>query len=70
MHITRRIDDRIRDLCVKAATATDADSESLLHELLKLVHEKSERLRARAARLLLKRECLEPERRSTDAEES
>lgn len=68
MRIPRRIDDRIRQLC--AVAATDDDSEPFLQELLQLVHVKSERLRTRAARLLLNSEHLEPERRSTDAEES
>lgn len=36
------------------AANTDGNLESLLQELLKLVHEKTNRLRNRAARLLLK----------------
>ena len=59
----RRIDDRIRALCAKLKSAPDGDVENLLSELLKLVRQKNERLKGRAARLLLKGEHLEPERR-------
>lgn len=62
----RRIDDRMRKLCVKAQSATDGDLQPILQELLVLIRQKDERLKRRAARLLLKGEHLEPERRSTD----
>ena len=61
----RRIDDRIRELCARAQAATDGDLESILQELLALIHRKDERLKRRAGRLLLNHEQLEPERRST-----
>jgi hypothetical protein len=59
----RRIDDRIRKLCAKAQAASNGDSEPILRELLVLVRQKTDRLKRRAARLLLKGEHLEPERR-------
>lgn len=59
----RRIDDRLRALSGKAITARDDERQSILQELLELVHQKSERLRRRATGLLLKRGHLEPERR-------
>jgi hypothetical protein len=61
----RRIDDRIRQLCTRAQSASDRDLEAVLQELLALVHEKGERLKGRAARLLLKGEQLESERRQS-----
>ena len=61
----RRIDDRIRELCAKLKATSNSDLEPILQELLELVHQKMERLRRRAARLLLKGEHLEPERRSS-----
>ncbi len=69
----RRIDDRIRKLCTKlkaAASASARDVEPVLQELLGLVHRKNERLKRRAARLLLKGEHLEPERRQDNLRES
>lgn len=60
----RRIDDRIRNLC--ARVMADGDVGPVLQELLELVHQKVEVLKVRAARVLLKGERLEPERRSTD----
>ena len=62
----RRIDDRLRKLSAKALAASDKERESILQELLELVHRKGERLKRRAARLLLKGEELEGERRTTD----
>ena len=59
----RRIDDRIRLICAKVSGASNGDVEPALKELLTLVHEKSERLKLRAARLLLNGEHLEGERR-------
>ena len=61
----RRIDDHIQDLCVKAQAAADDDLQPILQELSALLHEKIERLRGRAARLLLKGEHSGPERRSS-----
>jgi hypothetical protein len=65
-HRNRRIDDRLRQLCAKSLTAADGELEPIRQELLKLLHHKVERLKRRAARLLLGGEHLEPERRSTD----
>ncbi len=56
---TRRLDDRIRQLCNQIAAsgsnpaATDQDVETLLQELLKAIHQKVERLRRIAANKLL-----------------
>lgn len=64
----RRIDDRLRRACSKALTASERDRECILRELLTLIHIKSERLKRRAARLLLNGDGLEPERRSVDSD--
>lgn len=61
----RRIDDRIRAACAKAIAASSEDLEQILQEFLGLVHEKSERLKARAVRLLVKGEHMEKERRDS-----
>ena len=61
----RRIDDRIRKLSAKIHAASDGDSKPDLQELLKLIHQKNERLKRRAAGLLLIGEKLEPERRES-----
>ena len=62
----RRIDDRLSKLCVRALTAPDRELEGIPQELLALVDQKIQRLKRRAARLLLKGDHLEPERRSTE----
>ncbi len=61
----RRIDDRIRQLCAKATSASNGDAESALQELLVLVHLKAERLKGLAARLLLNGQRLDGERRKS-----
>jgi hypothetical protein len=61
----RRMDDRIRAVCARLKDATEGGFETLLQELLELVHQKNARLKRRAARLLLKGEPLEPERRAS-----
>jgi hypothetical protein len=61
----RRLDDQLRAICAKLRIATSDDLEDILQELLTLVHRRAERIRARAARLLLKGEQLEPERRKS-----
>ena len=62
----RRIDDRLLKLCAKAKAARDGDSRAILQEVLHLVHQKNERLKRRAGRLLLNGEHLEGERRKTE----
>ncbi len=52
MH-TRRLDDRIRNLCAQIAEATDGELEAILQDLLGAIHEKIERLRSLAASQLL-----------------
>jgi DNA-binding LacI/PurR family transcriptional regulator len=51
---------------VKALSAADGELEAIRQELLTLVHQKIERLKRRAARLLLEGDHLEPERRKMD----
>jgi hypothetical protein len=64
----RRIDDRLHKLWAKVEAASDVDVKAIRQEILTLIHQKSERLKTRAAKLLLKGEHLDPERRSTDVE--
>jgi hypothetical protein len=52
MH-ARRLDDRIRHLCVQITEATNDDLQAVLQELLGAIHEKIERLRSLAANQLL-----------------
>jgi hypothetical protein len=70
MH-SRRLDDRIRELCAKVATASktaapSSEVNSILQDLLCAVHEKIERLRILAAKHLVSREP-STERRATPA---
>lgn len=65
----RRIEDRIRELCVNAKTATNGDLEPVLIELSELVHKTIEHLRKRAQSLLVEgKPLLEPRRRANDNE--
>lgn len=65
----RRIEDRIRELCAKAAPAADDDLEPILRELSQLLRVTIEHMRESATSLLLKRKPLsEPRRRATDKE--
>lgn len=56
---TRRLDDRIRDLCERAGTVANSPQpdqghlESVLQQLLGAIHEKVERIRELAAKKLL-----------------
>jgi hypothetical protein len=63
----RRLDDRIRAVCAKIEAASDGDLATFLQELLKLVHEKNERLKSRAAKLklMLNGQRPDPERRTS-----
>jgi hypothetical protein len=63
MH-TRRLDDRIRQLCARVKGASNAELEGVLQELLSAIHEKIERLRGLAATQLLAGKSM-PERRAT-----
>ena len=47
-----RLDDRIRDLCVKAVTASDSELDAIFSELNKALREHNERLRKLAAEKL------------------
>lgn len=51
MH-SRRLEDRIRELCCKATTADDAELGLILQELKDSLHEHTERLRKLAAEKL------------------
>jgi hypothetical protein len=63
----RRIEDRIRELCVKAAAATDADQELALKELSQLLQRTIAHLRKGATSLLVEGKPLsEPRRRAND----
>jgi hypothetical protein len=46
---TRRLDDRIRCLCVQATEASNEELEAILEQLLNALHEKIDRLRGLAA---------------------
>jgi len=59
----RRIDDRIRAACLRAVKASDGNEISALQELLSLVKQKSERLKNRAAKILLNQGHPDVERR-------
>jgi hypothetical protein len=65
----RRIEDRIRELCAKAAIATDADLEQALEELSQLMRRTIKHMRLSATSLLVeKKPLLEPRRRANDKE--
>jgi len=64
---SRRIEDRIRDLCVKAAAATDGDLEAVLQEVSQLLRTTVEHMRESARKLLIEAAPLpEPRRRAND----
>jgi hypothetical protein len=46
---TRRLDDRIRCLCVQVTEASNEELEALLQQLSSALHEKIDRLRGLAA---------------------
>lgn len=48
----RRLEDRIRELCAKAATSSDAETVQVLQELRRALHEHARHLRAMAAEKL------------------
>ena len=48
----RRLEDRIRELCAKAATASDDETLEVLQELRRALHEHARQLRAMAAEKL------------------
>ena len=63
----RRIEDRIRELCARAAAATDGDLEPVLQELLQLLRTTVEHMRESATKLLIEGAPLpEPRRRAND----
>lgn len=63
----RRIEDRIRELCAKAATAPEGDVEPVLVELSQLLRGTIDHMRKNATSLLVERKSLlEPRRRIND----
>ena len=63
----RRIEDRIRELCANAKTATDGDLEPILIELSRRLHKTIEHLRKRAKSMLVEgKPLLEHRRRAND----
>ena len=48
----RRLEDRIRELCAKASTASDDETVEVLRELRRALHEHARHLRAMAAEKL------------------
>lgn len=67
MPLQRRIEDRIRELCARAAAATDRDLEPALAELSQLLRGTIDHMRKRATSLLVERKrLLEPRRRAND----
>lgn len=63
MH-SRRLDDRIRELCARVVASTEHhDVDLILPELRAAIHESIERLRIRAAAVLSGRRDLPEERR-------
>ena len=63
----RRIEDRIRYLCAKVATAPDGDLETALRELSQLLRGTIEHMRESATKLLVEGTPLpEPRRRAND----
>ena len=63
----RRLEDRIRELCAKAATASEGETLQVLQELRRALHEHARHLRSMAAqRLTGAKQGLEKERRHKD----
>jgi hypothetical protein len=60
---SRRLDDRIRELCAKVIASTDpAELEVILPELRSAIHQAVERLRIRSAAILGSRRDVPNER--------
>lgn len=53
---TRRLDDRIRELCTKVASSRDVDYEPAIAELKAALHEHTSRLRQMVADHVIKKE--------------
>ena len=63
---SRRLDDRIRDLCDQVVNAPETEKRALLKELRSAIREKITRLREMAARKLLGGNTNHRDRRSRD----
>jgi hypothetical protein len=67
---TRRLDDRIRELCTEAVAAKDSPNvTSIVTELQSAIHQYTQRLRARGAALLTGRH-FPPDRRKNSGDRS
>jgi hypothetical protein len=65
----RRIEDRIREICATAVTATDGELEPALRELSQLLRGTIDHMRKSATKLLVEGTPLvEPRRRANDNE--
>lgn len=62
---SRRLDDRLRELCAKVVRVSDEDAEPVIRELQSVLHEKIEQLRTLTAAHLTATEVLKAERRAT-----
>jgi hypothetical protein len=63
---TRRLDDRIRDLCAQAVAANSSDkAKPILAELRSAIHQYTQRLRSRAGAILTRTSAFPLERRKT-----
>jgi hypothetical protein len=61
---SRRLEDRIRELCTKVVASKDSDElHTILPELRGAIHEATERIRLQAATILTKRPVVPKERR-------
>jgi hypothetical protein len=68
---SRRLEDRIRDLCGEALSSSGAEFESVLDDLRSSLHEHSERLRQiMALRLATKTHAQLPDRRAHQQRDS
>jgi len=64
---SRRLDDRIRELCSKALTAPDSELDAILSSLQSALHDHNARLRKLAAKKLVRAENGQPQDRRRSA---
>jgi hypothetical protein len=63
---SRRLDDRIRDLCAKVIASKGSDElHQILPELRDSIHEATERIRMRAVAILTRSSLVHKERRKS-----
>ncbi len=63
---SRRLDDRIRDLCARISHASESEYQEVLQQLRGAISEKTDRVRRMAARNLLRTQDLEERRTERD----